>query len=490
VTRTVRRNLSLDAAFGACFVLWGVIAGLRPFGDNSFITHLATGRLILGGDFPRSDPYSFTAEGTTWVVQSWLASVAYAGIERLGGSNAIHLLTALAAGLLALLIWTLTRPAQQMIPRIAVAGAAMVVGVNAWSERPLLFGLLGVAVVLLALEGRLHPGWLIPLFWCWANLHGSYPLGLAAAATFAVGTRLDGDDARTELRVLAAGAIGVAVSVIGPLGLQVLTFPVALLGRSDVLADVIEWQSPSFTSAWSRIFLLQVVVGVLGLVRRGSYRHAIPFVVFVAAALLGTRNIAVASLVLTPILAGCWGGLGSLRGDRRTPVASALVAAVVLVGALAVQVRLQEPGWDWGLYPMHALGYAQQEDLLGRPEVRVLTTDYTGNFLIGVHGTDANVFMDDRFDMYPREVIDDFRMVVRAGADWVEVLDRWEIDAVVWHRDGAVATLITTSPDWRVAYQDEESLVACRSSVATCGPAEDSVTSGLAQPSRGSRPAE
>ena len=39
-------------------VLAGALIGARPLRDNSFFTHLATGRLILAEGMPTADPYS------------------------------------------------------------------------------------------------------------------------------------------------------------------------------------------------------------------------------------------------------------------------------------------------------------------------------------------------------------------------------------------------------------------------------------------------
>ncbi len=79
---------------GLGFALWGLHIGLDRLSDNSFLTHLATGRLILDHGVPRTDPYSFTANGQPWVVQSWLASVIYAWIESWFGANGIRVLMA------------------------------------------------------------------------------------------------------------------------------------------------------------------------------------------------------------------------------------------------------------------------------------------------------------------------------------------------------------------------------------------------------------
>ena len=88
--------------------LAGWLIGLRPLGDNSFLTHLATGRLILdAGAVPSADPYTFTAVGEPWVVQSWLVSLAYATAEQLAGLDGVRLLVGALSATLAGLAWTL-----------------------------------------------------------------------------------------------------------------------------------------------------------------------------------------------------------------------------------------------------------------------------------------------------------------------------------------------------------------------------------------------
>ena len=97
------------------------MGGLGRIDDNSFLTHLATGRLILDtGEIPTSDPYTFTAHGADWVVQSWLASWLYGWVEKLGGGDGLRILTAVLCASLAALVWRLSRPAQGLLVRASV----------------------------------------------------------------------------------------------------------------------------------------------------------------------------------------------------------------------------------------------------------------------------------------------------------------------------------------------------------------------------------
>jgi hypothetical protein len=101
----------------------------------------------------------------------------------------------------------------------------------------------------------------------WVNTHGSFPLGLVAIGLLALGARLDGQPTVKELRALRWATVGiVAGGLLNPVGPQLLVFPVTMLARRDVLANVAEWQSPSFTDTSSRVFLLAALAAVVLLV--------------------------------------------------------------------------------------------------------------------------------------------------------------------------------------------------------------------------------
>jgi hypothetical protein len=453
---------------GMGFAVWGARIGIDRLSDNSFFTHLATGRLILEHGVPRHDPYSSTANGQPWVVQSWLASVVYAWIESWFGANGIRLLMASLTATLGALAWRLTRPARALIGRLLIAGCVLGVGASVWSPRPLLFGLVFLALTLTAAEKGLDPRWLVPIFWLWVNTHGSFPLGLVLLACLWAGRRLDGRSADTELRCLLWAALGTALGALNPLGPMLLFFPARLLGRMDVLRQIIEWRSPSFSNVWDRLFLVQVMVAIVALVRRPRYRAAIPLVVFTAAALMGVRNIGVASLVLVPGMARGLVDLGTIRGDRRSRVMGAGVIALTVVLVLIVRSALQQPSFNFATFPVDAVAWLDQNGLR-RADVAMASPDYVGNYLELLDGTQARVFMDDRVDMYPKPMVDDFVLVQQGHPGWRAALDRHSIDLVLWPNALPLSGLMAESPDWRTLYQDATWTVTCRRGTALGG---------------------
>jgi hypothetical protein len=206
------RSITTSQAVGVFVVAVGMVAGGRQLFDNSFLTHLATGRLIWDGPgFPHEDPYTFTAVGESWAVQSWFASVIYGGFEKLGGLEAVRVQFAVTGGILAGLCWLLTRPAGDVLRRTVAIFPLLTVAVFGWSHRPYMIGLICLALVLLAADRRFDPRWLVPVGWLWLNTHGGWPLGIGALVLLWIGRRLDGEDGTTERRALGWLLVGVLV---------------------------------------------------------------------------------------------------------------------------------------------------------------------------------------------------------------------------------------------------------------------------------------
>jgi hypothetical protein len=456
------RRPSLGAAIGVCVVAAGWLIGLRALSDNSFFTHLATGRLILEeGRVPTVDPYTFTAPGEPWVVQSWLASWLYATVEALAGAAGLRVLVGVVIASLVAIGWRLCDGAGSVIARLVLVGVFIGAGAGLWGERPLMLGLLGFACVMLAADGRLDPRLLIPIAWCWVNAHGSFPLGVVYLVVVAVGRRLDGERPDHELAALRWLVPGILLGAVGPLGVKVLLFPADLLQRQDVLSNIIEWRPPTFDSLSQRLFLVQLVAAIVLLVGRATYRAALVVAVFGAAALLGARNMPVASLAMLPAMAVALPDVGTLRGTTRSPVAAPLAAAGLALAVLGGAVRLDRPGFDLKKYPVEAIAFLEAARVdLGA--VRLASEDTVGNALELLRGDRGEVFYDDRFDMFPDDVTFAHRSLVRADQEIHAALDRYDIDLVLWDRAGGSTQVLLADPAWRSLYIDPGWVLLCR----------------------------
>ena len=86
------------------------------------------------------------------------------------------------------------------------------------------------------------------------------------------------------------------------------------------------------------------------------------------------------------------------------------------------------------------------------------TSSATGSRL--VYGTDASVFIDDRFELPPGRLVDDYLDLLDGDRRWEEVLDRYDPDAVVWREDRPLAALLEGSDCWEIVHRDDDFVVA------------------------------
>jgi hypothetical protein len=137
---------------------------------------------------------------------------------------------------------------------------------------------------------------------------------------------------------------------------------------------------------------------------------------------------------------------------------------MVFAGVLAVAFLLFGVGGatgraiDVSSYPVASVRWLQREGLLG-PDHRVAVQDFVGCYLILREGRDANVFIDDRIDMYPIEVTKDYIALLHGEARMLAVLERHRIDVVLWQRDLPLPTVLGSTEGWLQVRRDGEWVV-------------------------------
>jgi len=457
-------GVSISSVVGLLLAIVGLRFGLDSLHDNSFFTHLATGRLILdSGSIPRVDPYSFSAHGHAWTVQSWGASVIYAAIERTVGLVGIRLLVGAISAALAVLVWKLTEPAEGLVGRLAIAVPVIAIGSGLWVERPLIFSLLFLVGVLFALEGRLDPRWMLPMLWLWVNVHGSFPLGLAAIVAYGLGRLLDRERPTLELRVFAWAAAGTVLGgVLSPVGIDLLTFPFQLLSRREAFSQIVEWQPPTWGEPSELFFAVQLAIAVGLIALRGRrWRNVVPVLLFAGLSLQSTRNIVQASLIMVPAMAVAARGLGSIDARATLPVLRPIRMALVALAVVVAGIGLSRPDTNLVDYPVESAAWMRSHGLLDRDD-RVVSRDFVGNYLEVRYGPErVQTYMDDRVDMFPLPVIADYTTLIDPAGDYGAVLDRAGATAVLWDRDSGLGDWLEDPANgWRIVHRERLWLVA------------------------------
>jgi hypothetical protein len=129
---------------------------------------------------------------------------------------------------------------------------------------------------------------------------------------------------------------------------------------------------------------------------------------------------------------------------------------------LALASTISAPPLELGDYPVHQLDRLADNGLLGDPAVHLVSYDLVGNYLELRFGADANVFFDDRVDMYPTGQVQDY-LALLDGRDPEPILHRWDADAVLWRAGEPLTSWLRERPDWDLVREDDGYVLFCRS---------------------------
>jgi hypothetical protein len=459
------------SAFTACAAVFGFlisIAGRSALGDGDTYWHLAAGDWILAHRaFPYRDPFSYTFAGQPWVAHEWLSEVLLSLAYRMAGWSGVLVLTGLAAALVsgALARYTVRWLDQPGALLLWLLGAACV-GPSLLA-RPHLFALVPLTLWCIGLlsakeQARAPSPWLLPLMVLWANLHGSFVLGLALLVPLAADALLAAPAAR---RRLAAGWAGfalaaLAAALVTPHGVDGLLFPFKLMTMS-VNQRIAEWQPTRFAKigpAECALLALLYVLATRG-VRIPLARLAL-LLGLIHLALAHERHQMVAGVVGALILAE---PLGRAAGRTRpmpgsfTQAPQWLAAGLACI-ALAAGVRLAHPlqRGDDPVTPGTALDHVPAA-LRREP---VLNSYDFGGYLIFRH---VPPFVDGRADLYGDAFLSTYIDAMQGSRNAFDALvARYRVRWLLLDPHSAALPLVYPSAQWQRLYSDATAVVYAR----------------------------
>lgn len=466
-----------SGSLGAVMFVVGAAAAFvaaRPLSDNSFLTHLATGRLILDRGVPSENPFLFT--GTEFPVPSWWWSIVLALTDELAGGTGLRVLTALVAGLLGALLVRLARPGQiaqlgdgaapGLLATVLPAVLALVCVLPFLSGRPHLAGFVLLALALLIWNEHRSPWWLVPLFAVWVNVHGSWLYGIAVLGLMVVVRAVD--ERRIVWRDLWVVPAAVAGSVLGgalyPDAFEILLLPTRQFGdpvEREALGAYAEWSRVGWDQPVLWALLVMGAVALVGALRTRRWGSAGAVVLLVLLGWSGGRLVPIAAVSLVPFAAAAMRGVGSLELPARRAARVTVAAGVVLVvGALAMVATT--PAYELDRYPVAAVDWLEARDLVGE-QVRLVSHDDVGNYLEWRYGEDANAYVDDRPDA---ATLLQYRELLRAEDGWQDELASVDADLVLWRADSDLTEELRSDPTWTPAVEVDDYVVFCSAEIA------------------------
>lgn len=435
--------------------------------DGDTFLHIAAGARMLGAHaILYRDPFSYTFANAPWQAHEWLAEVAMAAAYNAAGWSGLLLLAALAsaaaAGLLAYHLgrW-LDWPAQAII--VVLAMSCMTASLLA---RPHLLALplmeVWIAELVIARsEQRVPSLLLLPVMTLWVNIHGTFLLGLALVAAYALEALLAQENRPATLRGWGVFGIGAAVAaLLNPHFLSGIFFPVWLMGTSR-LGDIGEWQPIDFSQlqplelvVLAAIYFIVtrgvkipplralIVLGLLHLALQ-HHRHQLVFAIAAPLALAQSLSLSSARTLL------------SKKGGRLAGITIAGTVAV-LFALTAVRLVVRATPRDSQVAPITALAHVP-----GDVRNRHVLNDYSfGGYLIFAG---VRPFVDSRAELYDDAFFRNYAQIVEPDPAVLKAtLLHYDIGWTILGRHSPVAGAMDSLSGWHRLFADDFAVVHIR----------------------------
>ncbi|MCL2715268.1 MAG: hypothetical protein FWD68_11945 [Alphaproteobacteria bacterium] len=408
VPRLPRLNAPLLAALltGAAALLGLMLLGDGMLNDPDTFWQVKVGQWILGHHaLPSTDIYSFTRLNAPWISTSWLSQVLLALSYGLAGVSGPVLLTLVAIALSVTLLGLFLN-AHLEIPRsllFVILAAAQSVG--HFLARPHMLALpvmvAWVGLLMRAADRRTTPSLLfLPLMALWANLHGSFVLGLMLIGPIALVALWE---AAAEERValfarwVLFGIAAAIASCCTPYGYATPLASLHILSLGKALNVIIEWYPSNFSSF--SLFAL-ALLALIAIAFHFRIRLSPPRILLVLGllwmALNHARNVEVFAFLVPLVLAKPIGELAPLPTTGVPSTAPTRVAALAIVLAtLAITATYTS------IRPFRVPEYRMPVaavDAIERHQLKRVFNEYGyGGYLIW---RDIPVFIDGRTELY------------------------------------------------------------------------------------------
>jgi len=461
--------------------------------------HLAYGRIICEtSSLPATEPLMPLAEGVPLVDTAWLAQVlGYRVMAQWGPAGVQFLHAATIAACLALVAGGLYRRTHSFL--FSVLGLGLFETLN-WFQfqivRPQMGGLVCFTLLTSLLTTRrwhkLHWVAIPTTLAIWANLHGSFIVGLVLLGCATIGRGVDVWRRTNRVssmfrdrharRLLLTTELAAAATLLNPYGLRLYAEVLSFSGNQN-LQDLIEWNSLNFRSMQGQLaagtaLALAIVYRLSP--RRVSAGELLALVVLGAAGMWSARML----IWWTPLAVACF-VLHAHAAWRRfhplvnfqPPVRSGKWA-VVTVGLVWICFA-----WTpFGLHLLHGKTIDLKRCVSAHtpvaatawlrehpPTGQVFNTYEWGDYLLWQGPPHLKIFVDSQAHLVPREVWRDYMAVISVMSGWNDNFDRYGVQTIIIDKAerGALIAKLKDDTHWKRRYEDSLAVIFTRQTATT-----------------------
>jgi len=289
--------------------------------------------------------------------------------------------------------------------------------------------------------------------------------------------------------LFAAMLLGFAAVLINPFGLEMWMIPFNTVGVETLQNVISEWASPDFHQSFQQPMLLMLlgIMGILGISKKqlnGS--ELVPLILFSWAALTARRNFGPFAIIAAPILSNhlaaviedikntllnTYSNLKTLQEsivannqDFNPKLKNILNAVIICLLFGAAIWKINEVNQPYLIAKAEAEIFpvdASERLKNNSDEETKLFNEYNwGGYLIW-HNRNNPVFVDGRTDLFGDEILQDYLGILSAQDNWLNILDKYQIDVLLLRNDSALVQIAQTN-EWQIKFSDSMATILTR----------------------------
>ncbi len=492
--RTTPTSVLFMVLIGAVFVL----LANRPLWHTDLWDHLNYGQNILETrTVSDTEPLLHLCRGVRMINIPWLAQAGMAAINNRAGLTGLQFgYGILIAMCLAVIAWRSVRMSHSAIGGIIACAIFLKLNLDQFLViRPQLAGVLFYCVVVAWMFGRKKHAklsWIVmPLMYAmWANVHGSFSMGLMIMGLTAIGrfgdvlvisksfriALLDRDLHRTILLTqLCAAAV-----LLNPSGFAVYPEVFNVAGHPNI-GSMYEWDALTLRSAQGQSAVAAALLAFMAIKLSPRRMHCGEMLAFVVTGLLAMWSgrmlnwwAPIAGIVVgTHLMAAMRKTTAWLRNPQPgkatglwTVVNAGLVWILFALTSFGVQMihgRVPDAHKIVSREtPLAAAAFLNSADKLPRG-ISFIPAEWSG-YLMNRGPRSVEPMVNLHVHAIPEQVWNDYLRLVNGPGDWNSLMDEYGINMAVVDKDrqSELTKRIRESNDWKAAYEDRQAVIFVR----------------------------
>lgn len=475
-----------------------ILMASRPLWHTDLWDHLNYGQNILETkSVSETEPLMRLSRGVSMVNIPWLAQIGMAALNhRFGLTSLQFLFASLIAVSLGIVAWRSVRLSRSAIGGIVAAAIFLKVNLDQMLViRPQLAGLLFYCIVVAWSLGRRRHSkavWIgLPLmFVLWANIHGSFSMGLLLMAITGIGrfgdVRVISKSLRLALldrelhRTILLTQLCAAAVLINPAGLAIYPEVLNVAGNPNI-GSMFEWDALTLRSAQGQSAAAVALLAFMAIKLSPRRLHCGEVLAFVVTGLLAMWSARMLNwwAPVAGILAGTH-LLAAMRKSTRwlknaqpgEPRGIWTVVNVLLIVIFCLPTRFGESVRRGVTPPLARLVSRETplatvdflESMKTLPQgIAFVPAEWAG-YAMNRGPRSLEPMVNLHVHVIPEQVWNDYIRLINGPTDWNGLMDEYGINLAVVDKDRQPGLLkrIRESPDWTADYEDHQGVVFTR----------------------------